>query len=114
MHGRIFAEVTIYDLQNIISNVRDKGDGRPTQKKIKTVLRHMYKYAVKYGIITANQNLTPYLELDPHKPVKQKVIFNTRQINRLKNHLIRGHGRLLCWYTTAAVYQNCLTLKIKC
>ena len=84
LHNRIFADISIYDLQSIISNVRDKGDGRPTQKKIKTVLRHMYKYAVKYSIITANQNLTPYLELDPHKPVKPKIIFNTRQINRLK------------------------------
>lgn len=102
LHCRVFAEVTIYDLQNIISNVRDKGNGRPTQKKIKTVLRHMYKYAVKYGIITANQNLTPYLELDPHKPVKQKVIFNTRQINRLKKS-----DNPWAWTVIMLIYNGC-------
>ena len=102
LHNRIFADISIYDLQSIISNVRDKGDGRPTQKKIKTVLRHMYKYAVKYSIITANQNLTPYLELDPHKPVKQKVIFNTRQINRL-----RQSNNPWAWTVIMLIYNGC-------
>ena len=62
----------------------------------------MYKYAVKYGIITANQNLTPYLELDPHKPVKQKVIFNTRQINRLKKA-----NNPWAWTVIMLIYNGC-------
>ena len=51
LHQRAFVDVSTYDLQNVISIVRDKGDGQPTQKKIKTVVRCMYKYAVKYGVL---------------------------------------------------------------
>ena len=102
LHNRAFADITTFDLQSIVSDVRDKGDGQPTQKKIKTVLRHMYKSAVKYGVIEAKDNITPYMELDPYKPVKQKVVFNTRQINRL-----RKSTNPWAWTVIMLIYNGC-------
>lgn len=102
LHKKSFANVTIADLQEIITSTREKDIGYCTQKKIKQVIRHMYRYAVKYGVVAANFNLASYIELDPHKPVHPKKPFNTRQINRLKKSDDKW-----AWTVIMLIYSGC-------
>ena len=74
-------DIKVSDLQAIIAGC---GTGQPTQKKVRQIMHNVYRYAVKYQLISASADLSGYVDIDKLKRKYKKVPFNTRQLNRVK------------------------------
>lgn len=73
--------IKVSDLQAVIAGC---GTGQPTQKKVRQIMHNVYRYAVKYQLISASSDLSGYVDIDKLKRKYKKVPFNTRQLNRVK------------------------------
>lgn len=74
-------DIKVSDLQAVIAGC---GTGQPTQKKVRQIMHNVYRYAVKYQLISATADLSGYVDIDKLKRKYKKVPFNTRQLNRVK------------------------------
>ena len=74
-------DIKVSDLQAVIAGC---GIGQPTQKKVRQIMHNVYRYAVKYQLISASADLSGYVDIDKLKRKYKKVPFNTRQLNRVK------------------------------
>lgn len=74
-------DIKVSDLQAVIAGC---GTGQPTQKKVRQIMHNVYRYAVKYQLISASADLSGYVDIDKLKRKYKKVPFNTRQLNRVK------------------------------
>lgn len=74
-------DIKVSDLQAVIANC---GTGQPTQKKVRQIMHNVYRYAVKYQLISATADLSGYVDIDKLKKKYKKTPFNTRQLNRVK------------------------------
>ena len=74
-------DIKVSDLQAVIAGC---GIGQPTQKKVRQIMHNVYRYAVKYQLISASADLSGYVDIDKLKRKHKKVPFNTRQLNRVK------------------------------
>lgn len=74
-------DIKVSDLQAVIAEC---GTGQPTQKKVRQIMHNVYRYAVKYQLISASADLSGYVDIDKLKRKYKKVPFNTRQLNRVK------------------------------
>ena len=74
-------DIKVSDLQAVIANF---GTGQPTQKKVRQIMHNVYRYAVKYQLISATADLSGYVDIDKLKKKYKKTPFNTRQLNRVK------------------------------
>lgn len=74
-------DIKVSDLQAVIANC---GTGQPTQKKVRQIMHNVYRYAVKYQLISATADLSGYVDIDKLKRKYKKTPFNTRQLNRVK------------------------------
>lgn len=74
-------DIKVSDLQAVIANC---GTGQPTQKKVRQIMHNVYRYAVKYQLISASADLSGYVDIDKLKRRYKKTPFNTRQLNRVK------------------------------
>lgn len=74
-------DIKVSDLQAVIAGC---GAGQPTQKKVRQIMHNVYRYAVKYQLISASADLSGYVDIDKLKRKYKKVPFNTRQLNRVK------------------------------
>ena len=74
-------DIKVSDLQAVIANC---GTGQPTQKKVRQIMHNVYRYAVKYQLISASADLSGYVDIDKLKRKYKKTPFNTRQLNRVK------------------------------
>lgn len=74
-------DIKVSDLQAVIGNC---GTGQPTQKKVRQIMHNVYRYAVKYQLISASADLSGYVDIDKLKKKYKKTPFNTRQLNRVK------------------------------
>lgn len=73
------------DLQQIITDTRDSGGNHDAQKKVRTVMHHIYNYAIKFGILGSDAvDYSQYVTIDKHKRKYPKTPFNTRQLNRVR------------------------------
>jgi hypothetical protein len=50
LHDIVFADIRLRDLDAVIDDVRNNGCGHPTQKKVRSLLTQLYKYAARYDI----------------------------------------------------------------
>lgn len=56
-----------------------------SQKKVRTVMHHIYNYAIKFGILGSDAvDYSQYVTIDKHKRKHPKTPFNTRQLNRVR------------------------------
>lgn len=62
LHNRIFAELRLQDLQDLVDNC---GKNFPTLKKLKVLWQLMYTYAMKYDLVS--KDYAQYVNLDAHK-----------------------------------------------
>ena len=67
LHDRLFSELKLQDLQNLIDNC-DKN--YPTLKKIKILLKLMYRYAMKYDLV--GKDYSQYIDLDAKKKAHEE------------------------------------------
>lgn len=74
-------DIKVSDLQAVIAGC---GTGQPTQKKVRQIMHNVYRYAVKYQLISATADLSGYVDIDKLKKKYKKAPFNTRQLNRVK------------------------------
>lgn len=74
-------DINVSDLQAVIAGCET---GQPTQKKVRQIMHNVYRYAVKYQLISASADLSGYVDIDKLKRKYKKVPFNTRQLNRVK------------------------------
>ena len=74
-------DIKVSDLQAVIAGCET---GQPTQKKVRQIMHNVYRYAVKYQLISASADLSGYVDIDKLKRKYKKVPFNTRQLNRVK------------------------------
>lgn len=81
LHNMIFSDIRLHNLDEVIDDVRQQDCGHPTQKKVKSLLTQLYKYAARYDI-TAH-DYARYLDIDRPKPKYKKQPFTVRQINKL-------------------------------
>ena len=81
LHDIVFADIRLRDLDAVIDDVRNNGCGHPTQKKVRSLLTQLYKYAARYDI-TAH-DYARYLDIDKLKPKFKKQPFTVRQRNKL-------------------------------
>lgn len=73
------------DLQQVITDTRDTGGNHDAQKKVRTVMHHIYNYAIKFGILSSNAvDYSKYVSIDKHCKKYPKTPFNTRQLNRVR------------------------------
>ena len=86
-------DIKVSDLQAIIAGC---GTGQPTQKKVRQIMHNVYRYAVKYQLISASADLSGYVDIDKLKRKYKKVPFNTRQLNRVKQ-IADSHDVLAPW-----------------
>lgn len=84
LYGKKFISLKISDLQNVIRAMSRAKIGYASQKKCRQLLHNLYTYAVKYEIISANADISKYIDIDKKKIVYPKSPFNTRQLNRVK------------------------------
>ena len=62
LHNRLFADLKLGDLQNLIDK---SGKSYPTLKKVVTLLKLMYEYAMKFGLVS--KDYSEYLDLSKKK-----------------------------------------------
>lgn len=86
-------DIKVSDLQAVIAECET---GQPTQKKVRQIMHNVYRYAVKYQLISASADLSGYVDIDKLKRKYKKVPFNTRQLNRVKK-LAESDEPLSCW-----------------
>lgn len=86
-------DIKVSDLQAVIAGC---GTGQPTQKKVRQIMHNVYRYAVKYQLISASADLSGYVDIDKLKRKYKKVPFNTRQLNRVKQ-IADSHDVLAPW-----------------
>ena len=67
LHKRIFSELRLYDLQNLVDTC---GKNYPSLRKIDNILKLMYKYAMKYDIV--GKNYAQYVDYAKHKAVYEE------------------------------------------
>ena len=73
-------DIKVSDLQAVIAGCET---GQPTQKKVRQIMHNVYRYAVKYQLISASADLSGYVDIDKLKRKYKKVPFNTRQLYRV-------------------------------
>lgn len=81
LHSMKFVDIRLSHLDMVIDDVRAKGCGHPTQKKVRSLLEQLYKYAARYDLVT--RDYARYLDIDRHKPKVKKKPFTVRQRNKL-------------------------------
>lgn len=81
LHDIPITLIKLAELQSIITNIRNKNIGYPTQKKVKVLFMQLYAYAMKHDY--ADKDYSTYVELDLNNKKKPKTIFITRQLNRI-------------------------------
>lgn len=86
-------DIKVSDLQAVIVGCET---GQPTQKKVRQIMHNVYRYAVKYQLISASADLSGYVDIDKLKRKYKKVPFNTRQLNRVKQ-IADSHDVLAPW-----------------
>lgn len=80
------ADLRTTDLQQVITDTRDSGGNHDAQKKVRTIMHHIYNYAFKYGILSNTAvDYSKYVTIDKHKRKYPKTPFNTRQLNRVRS-----------------------------
>ena len=84
LYDKKFIALKISDLQDVIRAMSRAKIGYASQKKCRQLLHNLYTYAVKYEIISANSDISKYIDIDKKKIVYPKSPFNTRQLNRVK------------------------------
>lgn len=84
LYDKVFAKLTIADLQAIVVAMGDIGVGYASQKKLRQLFHHMYTYARKYSIVGQTVDVAQFIDIDKKVIVYQKKPFNTRQLNRVK------------------------------
>ena len=81
LHSMKFVDIRLSHLDMVIDDVRRAGCGHPTQKKVRSLLEQLYKYAARYDLVT--RDYARYLDIDKLRPKSQKKPFTVRQRNRL-------------------------------
>lgn len=74
-------DIKVNDLQAVIANCNT---GQPTQKKVRQIMHNVYRYSVKYQLISASADISGYVDIDKLKRKYKKIPFNIRQLNRVK------------------------------
>lgn len=100
LHQRRLVDITVADLQRVITELSRQGVGHPTQKKVRQVFHNVYKYAVKYQIIPQATDISRFVDIDKPKKKYIKKPFNTRQLNRVKAIADNPHDPLAPWAMT--------------
>lgn len=54
-------DIKVSDLQAVIAGCET---GQPTQKKVRQIMHNVYRYAVKYQLISASADLSGYVDID--------------------------------------------------
>ena len=78
LHAMPFGSISYSDLQSAIDAVPA---GYCTRKKCRVLMRQMYKYAIKNGIV--DHDLSPFVELPKHVSIYKKKPFTAQQIGKL-------------------------------
>ena len=81
LHGMVFEQIRLCDLEAVISDVRAAGAGYPTQRKVRTLFSELYAYAVSHDLCV--RDYSRYVEIDRPKKQHRKQPFTVRQRNRL-------------------------------
>lgn len=81
LHSMIFTDIRLGHLDLVIDDVRRAGCGYPTQKKVRSLLEQLYKYALRYDLVV--KDYARYLDIDKPKKLHQKKPFTIRQRNKL-------------------------------
>lgn len=81
LHQMIFVDIRLVHLDLVIDDVRRSGCGYPTQKKVRSLLEQLYKYALRYDIVV--KDYARYLDIDRPKKLHKKKPFTLRQRNKL-------------------------------
>jgi site-specific recombinase XerD len=77
-------DLTVSDLQSIIKSMSSRDIGHPSQKKARQVMHNVYRYAVKYQLLSSTADISRFVDIDPPHRKYKKRPFNTRQLNRVK------------------------------
>lgn len=81
LHGMVFVDIRLAHLDQVIDDVRRNGCGQPTQKKVRSLLEQLYKYAARYDLVT--RDYARYLDIDRPRVKHKKKPFTVHQRNRL-------------------------------
>ena len=81
LHQMIFVDIRLGHLDQVIDDVRRSGCGYPTQKKVRSLLEQLYKYAIRYDLVV--KDYARYLDIDRPRKLHKKKPFTVRQRNRL-------------------------------
>lgn len=81
LHSMIFVDIRLTHLDAVIDDVRATGCGYSTQKKVRCLLEQLYKYGIKYDIVT--RDYARYIDIDKPKKIHIKKPFTVRQRNTL-------------------------------
>ena len=77
----VFVDIRLAHLDMVIDDVRRSGCGQPTQKKVRSLLEQLYKYAARYDLVT--RDYARYLDIDRPRVKRKKKPFTVRQRNKL-------------------------------
>lgn len=81
LHQMVFVDIRLGHLQAVIDDIRITGAGHCTQKKARSLMEQLYKYAAKYDLVT--RDYARYVEIDRLMRKYQKRPFTVRQRNKL-------------------------------
>ncbi len=81
----VFVDIRLGHLQAVIDDIRSAGAGHCTQKKARSLMEQLYKYAAKYDLVT--RDYARYVEIDRLKRRYIKRPFTVRQRNKLWRNL---------------------------
>ena len=65
LHSMIFVDIRLGHLDQVIDDVRHAGCGYLTQKKVRSLLEQLYKYALRYDLVV--KDYARYLDIDRPK-----------------------------------------------
>lgn len=81
LHAMTFVDIRLGHLQAVIDDIRATGAGHCTQKKARSLMEQLYKYAAKYDLVT--RDYARYVEIDRLVRKFKKRPFTVRQRNKL-------------------------------
>ena len=77
----IFQDIKLTDLDAVINDVREAGAGYGTQKRVRSLIGQLFKYAIRYDIVA--KNYAEYVEIDKYKKQVEKKPFSKKELRKL-------------------------------
>lgn len=85
LHDMIFTEIKLSDLSAVIRDVKNKGKGYSTQKKVKVLFMQLYYFAIVNE--RTEKDYSRYVKIGRNVPTLPRIPFSEEEIKNLFEHV---------------------------